>query len=222
MNLTLLHEDEQLIILDKPAGVSVHPGQGRVGVQTIVDLIRDKVNDPDSERPGIVHRLDRDTSGVLVIAKDAKTKAFLQQQFQQRTVKKVYLALVNGVPKLEHAILDWPIGRHRQNPLKRAVIGRGKPAQTEYKIKKTYLGPYALLEVSPKTGRTHQIRVHLAHLGHPVVGDRLYGRRPNGLKRHWLHAHKLTLKLPSGSRKTFTSPLPKDLKAFLKKLTPDN
>ncbi len=217
-SLDIIYQDKLVIVIDKPAGISVHVGQGRAGEQTIVDLIRDKVKDSDPERPGIVHRLDRDTSGVLIIAKDVKTKVFLQQQFKGRQVKKVYLALVRGVPKLERAILDWPIGRHPRNPLKRAIRPSGKPAQTEYKVKQRFGNKYALLEVYPKTGRTHQIRVHLAHLGHPVIGDRIYGKTEPNLPRHWLHAYKLTIKLPNGVSKTFTSPLPDDLKEFLETL----
>ncbi|MBI4101268.1 RluA family pseudouridine synthase [Candidatus Microgenomates bacterium] len=230
--MQVIYEDKSVLVVDKPAGMSVHPGHGHKGEKTVVDFVRDKVADPDKERPGIVHRLDRDTSGVLIIAKNPKAKAFLQQQFKARKVKKTYIVLVHGVPKLRHAILEWPIGRHPKNPLKRSVKGSGKPAITEYKIVKAFqLGkavskvqPWkregvSLLEVYPQSGRTHQIRVHLSHLGYPIVGDKLYGRTNDHLNRQFLHAAKLTLKLLSGQPKTFVSPLPKALGTFLATLS---
>jgi 23S rRNA pseudouridine1911/1915/1917 synthase len=196
----------------------VHPREGDRSEQTVVDEIRDKVEDTDTERPGIVHRLDKDTSGLLIIAKNPKAKAFLQAQFKDRNVKKTYIALVHGHPENDEAIIELPIGRHSRNPMKRAVVGSGKESTSHYKVIKKF-NDHSLLEVYPKTGRTHQIRVHLSHLGNPIVGDSVYGRSSQELSRQFLHAHKLEIDLPNGQHKTFTSPLPPDLKAFLPDLT---
>lgn len=212
-----IFQDENALVLDKPAGVSVHPRDGDAVEKTIVDEIRDRVEDSDQFRPGIVHRLDKDTSGIIIVAKNPKAKAFLQAQFKDRKVQKTYIALVHGHPEQDEAIIDLPIGRHSRNPMKRAVVGNGKEAITRYKVTKKFKD-YALIEAYPKTGRTHQIRVHLAHLGHPIVGDSVYGKSDSRLKRQFLHAHKLEITLPNGTRKTFTSPLPPDLKTFLNSL----
>lgn len=213
MTLHTIFEDADVLVIDKPAGLVVHAGNMKGTGKTLVDLIRDKVADPDEQRPGIVHRLDKDTSGVLVIAKNPSAKAFLQAQFKQRLVKKEYLAAVVGRPRLSRARLDWPIARHVKNPLKRMVRPNGKPAITEYEVLESRNG-MSLLCVRPLTGRTHQIRVHLSHLGHPVIGDWLYGRTDSRLARHFLHALSLQLQLTDGANQPFRSPLPADLSAF--------
>lgn len=215
--LQVIFEDDDLIVIDKPAGISVYAGNGRKDETTIVGLIRNKVADSDRERPGIVHRLDRDTSGVLIIARTVLAKQLLQQQFKARTVKKTYVALVVGHPEHERAVLDWPIGRNPKNPLKKAVVGRGRPSITEYKVQQGFRNT-TLLEVYPKTGRTHQIRVHLSHLGHPVVGDKIYGKADPNLSRQFLHSCSLTLDLPGGARRTFTTALSRDLRNYLSAL----
>lgn len=215
--LTRLHEDDDVLVIDKPAGINVHAGAGHADEDTVVDFIQDKVEDDGSGRPGIVHRLDRDTSGVLVTAKHAEAKKLLQEQFKSRQVQKQYVALVVGRPRHSRAVLNWPIGRHPKNPLKRAVRGNGREAITGYTTLEEFDG-YTLLELKPKTGRMHQIRVHLAHLGHPVVGDALYGKHVPGLDRHFLHAQSLTVRLPSGASRQFTAELPRELKEFLGKL----
>jgi len=209
-----IYEDPDIIVLDKPAGVLTH-GSEDESLPTVVDEVRGKVDDPDPLRPGIVHRLDKDTSGVLLIAKNLPAKRWLQSQFKNRKVEKTYIGLVHGHVEHKQAVIDLPIGRHPKNPLKRAVRGNGKPAQTSYKLLKEYRNA-SLLELRPKTGRTHQIRVHLAHIGHPIVGDTLYGKADSNLKRHFLHASRLIIALPSGQSKSFRSPLPGDLESYLK------
>ncbi len=198
---SIIHEDEYLLVVDKPAGITVHAGGVRDDEQTVLDGIRDKIYDPESDRPGVVHRLDKNTSGVLVVAKDPGTKSFLQQQFQQRKVKKHYIAAVQGVPDPKHARIDVPVGRHPKNPLKRAVRPNGRPAITEYRARKI-ANDMSLLDVYPGTGRTHQIRVHLDYIGHPVLGDVLYDASHPKLNRHFLHAAELTFIHPDTHRHT--------------------
>ncbi len=207
--LKVIYEGDGLVAIDKPAGINVHPGHGRESEPTIVDLVEKQLR----QAVFLVHRLDRDTSGVLLIAKTDVAKKYLQKQFEKRTVQKVYLAVVHGRLKHPEATLDWPIARHSKNPMKRAVRGGGKPSKTDYKVVKE-VGDYTLVEVRPQSGRTHQIRVHMAHLGHPVVGDALYGKSDDGLGRLWLHATALTFH--DGTQPvTVKSPLPAELKRFL-------
>lgn len=215
--LTELYRDDDVIVIEKPAGLLSHttkPGEASVAAS-----LASEVRDDDAERPGIVHRLDRDTSGVMVVARNPKAKAFLQAQFTGRKVKKTYLMLVRGTPKDLEAVIKLPIGRSKARPTSRTVRASGKEAVTRYKVLERLSG-YALIEAQPETGRTHQIRVHFAHLGHPVVGDITYGdkQRPRGLSRQFLHAASLTLTLPSGTVKTFHSTLPNDLEEFLLQL----
>lgn len=220
MQTSIIYEDAHVVVVNKPAHINVVLGYGREHEKTLLHLIAEK----SQKAIYPVHRLDRNTSGVLIMAKDKTTKDFLQKQFKDRSVKKEYLTLVKDVPKHPSAKLDWPIGRSPKNPLKQAVRPQGKPAQTLYTTEKIYhskLDPYkkyALLKLQPITGRTHQIRVHLAKLGHPIIGDKQYGRPLQVLNRHWLHASKITFKLPNGTQKTFTSPLPDELADFLKSL----
>ena len=178
-------------------------------------------SDPDQpDRPGIVHRLDRDTSGVLIIAKHPEARRFLQRQFHKRTTEKTYLALVRGTPPTPRGSVEGPIGRHPTHRQKRAVIPDGRPALTHYETVENFEG-YTLVRVKPVTGRTHQIRVHLEAIGVPVVGDELYGprrRRLPGMKRHFLHAEELTIPLPNGETQTFVAPLPEELEATLAQL----
>lgn len=211
--LRILFENTDVVVVDKPAGINVHTGHGRESEETLVDQVEQHVGHPVYP----VHRLDRDTSGVIIFAMTNESKLFLQKQFEHRSVSKTYLALVEGVPKHEEAELDWPIARHNKNPLKRSVAGSGKSSQTWYRVINKYQGK-SLLEVKPKTGRTHQIRVHLAHLGNPVVADSVYGKSNSGLGRQWLHAKSIELKLPDGKTRTFDSPLPDDLQNYLDQL----
>jgi 23S rRNA pseudouridine1911/1915/1917 synthase len=209
--VTILSQDAYLLVIDKPAGTPMHPGNGSGDGETVVDRFGSEVSDRDSQRPGIVHRLDKHTSGVVVVAKDSQTKAWLQGQFKSRQVKKRYIAGVEGVPDRERARIEVPIGRHPKNPLKRAPGPRGKPAVTQYHI--TYQAEnWSLLDVYPFTGRTHQIRVHLSYIGHPVLGDSVYGVSSPELSQHFLHAKELTVLHPATHQPvTYTAPLPEEL-----------
>jgi 23S rRNA pseudouridine1911/1915/1917 synthase len=177
--LDVLHEDADLLVINKAAGMTVHPGAGRTSgtlVNALLHHCRDLSGIGGVERPGIVHRLDRETSGVLVVAKNDRTHRDLAAQFKARQVQKTYRALVWGVPRAARGLVDAPIGRHATVRVRMAIRADGRPARTSWEVIEK-LGPMALLEVRPETGRTHQIRVHLASLGHSIVGDRLYGGR---------------------------------------------
>ncbi len=215
----ILYEDDDILVVDKPAGLTVHPAPGHTG-HTLVNAVLSHLAtlSDDVQRPGIVHRLDKDTSGVMVIARNPVAHENLAAQFKQHTVKKVYLALVRGYLTPEEGVIEAPIGRDSGDRKKMAISGesRGRKALTRYKVIR-FLGNYTLLEVMPQTGRTHQIRVHLAAIGYPVVGDATYGIKSPILSRQFLHAHKLGFSLPStGKYVEFTSPLPEDLEKALK------
>jgi 23S rRNA pseudouridine1911/1915/1917 synthase len=222
--LSIVYEDADLIVIDKPAGLVVHPAAGHAR-GTLVNAIL--AHAPDLKgvggemRPGIVHRLDKDTSGLIVVAKHDTAHRDLQRQFKSRLIQKVYLALVEGRLAPREGIVDAPIARDRAHRKRMAVSADGRPSRTRYKVISNWrLGEaaYTLVEVYPETGRTHQIRVHFAWLGHPLVGDTLYGRRKPSLPigRQFLHAARLTLRLPStGKERTFESPLPDDLERVL-------
>ncbi len=214
-DLPILYEDEDVIAVDKPAGLLSHGVSMSRPEPSVAEFARGRVKDEDPLRPGIVHRLDKDTSGVMIIAKNAAAKTFLKQQFAEGKVKKTYLALVTGGLEPNEAIVRLPLSPSADHE-KQIVKKDGKQAITRYKVKQ-YLPNYTLVEVHPQTGRTHQIRVHLAHLHHPVAGDTLYGspKRPLGLARQFLHAAKLEIELPSGEVVTLTSDLPEDLRGFL-------
>lgn len=217
--LQIVFEDADLLVIDKPAGLAMHPGPGLEGEATVADFARQHSTDSDPERPGIVHRLDRDTSGLVILAKNPEAKAYLQQQFAGRAVHKTYTALVVGRPSPAEAVIRLPLDRDPARPLRRSVVPGGREAVTRYRTLQTYPG-YALLEASPETGRTHQIRVHLASIGHPVAGDTLYGppRRPLGLTRQFLHASALEFTAPSGAHLQLSSPLPPDLETIARQL----
>jgi 23S rRNA pseudouridine1911/1915/1917 synthase len=206
-------------VVDKPAGLAVHAGNGTKGQATLADYARAHTSDPDPERPGIVHRLDRDTSGLMVIAKTEAAKTYMQRQFADRTIKKAYSLLTIGTVSPASAVIKLPLDRDRAHPTKRAVVASGRDAVTNYDTVANYPG-YTLIKAKPETGRTHQIRVHFAALGHPVAGDITYGqtKRPAGLPRHFLHAAELSFTAPSGKAVTLTSALPADLADFLRKL----
>jgi len=200
----IIYEDENIIVLDKPAGVNA------------------------DDIPRRVHRLDKDTSGILLVAKNDKTLEFLQKQFQDRTVEKKYIALVVGNLKNESGVIETLLGRSPKDRRKQKVFlphdpkAKGKrEAVTKYKVLKRY-GEFTLVEIEPKTGRKHQIRAHMAYLGHPIAGDKLYGFKnqpcPRGLIRQFLHASYLKIKLPNGKIKKFHSPLPEELKIVLSRV----
>jgi 23S rRNA pseudouridine1911/1915/1917 synthase len=203
MPLEILYEDDFLAVLNKPAGVIVHPGAGQRDGTLVSGLLHHfgKLSDAGGvDRPGIVHRLDKETSGCLIVAKTDAAHRSLAAQFAGQRVSKTYLALVSGTPRWRSGVVDAPIGRHPVNRKKMAVSpsGRGRAAVTEYHLLDS-TGEVSLLECRPRTGRTHQIRVHLKHLGCPVLGDSVYGRRGN-FSRHMLHAWKLQFQHPIDGR----------------------
>ncbi|HVQ44755.1 MAG TPA: RluA family pseudouridine synthase [Candidatus Saccharimonadia bacterium] len=218
-DLPIIYEDDDLFVVDKPAGLLVHPGAGSGQAASVADFARPRTTDPDAERPGIVHRLDRDTSGLLIIAKTLEAKAFLQDAFKRRQIHKTYQLLVVGLPSHEEATIKLPLGRHPAHPLRQTVVSGGREAATSYRLVRSFPG-FALLEAQPQSGRTHQLRVHFAALGHPVAGDTAYGvpRRPLGLRRQFLHAAGLQFTAPSGRELQLHSPLPTDLAAALARL----
>jgi 23S rRNA pseudouridine1911/1915/1917 synthase len=206
-DLPIIYLDDNVIVVNKPAGVLTHSKGALNDEFTVADFFRRyTTNALDSTRPGIVHRLDRDTSGVIIGARNDETAALLKKQFADRTTKKHYIAIVDGVPKLEEALIDLPIGRNPSSPSTFRVDSKGKPAITAYKMLKTN-GVQSLLELRPRTGRTHQLRVHMQYIKTPIAGDRVYGARDSA-KRLCLHAYTLEITIPTSDRKVFTAPIP--------------
>ena len=223
--LAIVYEDDDLIVVDKPAGMIVHPSAGHA-TGTLAQAVLG--HDPDlagvggEQRPGIVHRLDKETSGLIVVAKNDRAHRELQRQFKSREVEKVYIALLDGAPPTERGRIETPIGRDPRERKRMAVVKseQGRASVTEYKVIERFPA-HTLIEAYPRTGRTHQIRVHCAFLGCPVAGDTIYGRRHSTISvaRHFLHAARLTLSLPSGGvRRAFDAPLPSELTAILHSL----
>ncbi|MCS7219698.1 MAG: RluA family pseudouridine synthase [Anaerolineae bacterium] len=224
--LDILYEDNDLLVINKPAGMVVHPAPGRVHrTGTLVNAVLAHVPDlviGGEQRPGIVHRLDKDTSGVILVAKNDAALRDLQAQFKARTVEKAYLALVEGELPTTHGRIEAPIGRDPRHRQRMAVVPehRGRSAVTEFLVLERFSG-YTLIEARPRTGRTHQIRVHLTSIGHPLVGDPVYGRKHPRLHcpRQFLHAFRIGVRLPSsGMWAEFTAPLPADLEEVLERL----
>lgn len=219
--LKIVYEDSDLTVIDKPAGLAVYPAPGHPA-HTLVNAVLGRepslAEGKDTLRPGIVHRLDKDTSGLIVVAKNRVAQANLAEQFKSRAVTKYYLVLVKGKLSPETGIIEANIGRDPRHRQRMAVVTRGRTARTEYQVVK-YIGGYSLLEIKPETGRTHQIRVHLAAIGFPAVGDATYGVPSRHLSRQFLHASRLGFTLPStGERVEFKSPLPEDLERALKNI----
>jgi 23S rRNA pseudouridine1911/1915/1917 synthase len=222
--LTVLYEDEAIAALDKPAGMVVHPAYGhRTGTLVNAALHRwpaMRTVGEEEVRAGVVHRLDKGTSGVIVMAKTHNAFEHLKAQFKARTVHKEYLALVEGTPQSSTGIIDAPIARDPKHRKRMAVVHEGREAQTRYTLLED-LGTHTLIRAEPRTGRTHQIRVHMQWLGHPVVGDRVYGYRKQRIKmkRLFLHAAQLSIDSPlSGERLTIEAALPIALTDVLNKL----
>jgi len=224
--LNIVYQDGDIAVIDKPAGLVVHPAPGhRDG--TLVNALLYALDDLSGVggviRPGIVHRLDRDTSGLIVVAKNDRAHLRLQEMVHDRDLKRHYIALVHGVPATRLGTIDAPVGRDARDRKRMAVTAGGRPAMTHFRVEREF-GDCALLEVELVSGRTHQIRVHLSHIGHPVVGDSEYGKvggleKDLGLKRQFLHAYRLTFPHPvSGEGLVFEAPLPHDLAAALRKL----
>jgi 23S rRNA pseudouridine1911/1915/1917 synthase len=225
IHLQVVYEDDDLLVVDKPAGMVVHPAYGhREG--TLVNALLARYPGlavGDAGRPGIVHRLDRDTSGLIVVAKTEIALKHLRRQFKSRGVQKTYLALVHGRPPASEGIIEAPVGRDPRQRKRMAVVPGGRAARTRYRLLEE-LGNYSLLSVWLETGRTHQIRVHLAWLGVPVAGDKVYGRgrgvrltqRDMGLDRQFLHAWRLSFEHPGGKgRVELEALLPSDLQGAL-------
>lgn len=252
IKLNVIYEDQNVIVINKPAGLSVHPRQDKNGlpllaeidatlvsgllayypaIATVGDQTPKGAGDPESKlpdvliRPGLVHRLDKDTSGAMIIAKNQNSFDWLKKQFQDRLVSKKYIALVHGRLKEKNGVIQTRLSRSVKNPTKQKIAkDSGKEAVTEYRVIKEFKD-YSLVEACPKTGRLHQIRVHLAYIGHPVAGDKKYGNHslpePAGLKRQFLHAAELKIALPGppdGQEKLFTAPLPAELASLLEKM----
>jgi 23S rRNA pseudouridine1911/1915/1917 synthase len=235
VKLNIVYEDEDLAVIDKPAGLLVHSAP-KIQEKTLADFLVERypeiknVGDPvkppvggngagDPLRPGIVHRLDRETSGLMVVAKNQATFEFLKNQFQERKVEKRYLALVWGLVVKDEGQIILPIGRSRKFGRQAAGFKAKniRPALTEFKVRERF-ADFTLLDVYPKTGRMHQIRAHLAAIGHPVAGDRLYAKKKSGeagLGRQFLHAYFLKFTAPGGKILQFRSELPEDLKRYL-------
>jgi 23S rRNA pseudouridine1911/1915/1917 synthase len=228
IEVPIIHEDDDLLIVDKPAGLVVHPAPGH-STGTLVNALlgRGEQLATDSiagvRRPGIVHRLDRDTSGLMMVARTDAAQASLQAQLKARRVKKTYLALVAGSVTAGAGRIEAPIGRDPAHRTRMAVVSGGRPATTNYRVRERFEG-WTLLELDLVTGRTHQLRVHLGAIGHPIAGDPVYGttaarRGPDGLERLFLHAWRLELTSPSSGRLLRAeSPLPAELEAVLSDL----
>jgi 23S rRNA pseudouridine1911/1915/1917 synthase len=213
--LEILHEDNDILVINKPADLIVHPGAGPDKITLVNYLLaytKDLSNENGEERPGIIHRLDKDTSGVIVIAKNNKAHKFIADQFKNRTVKKIYIALVLNELRKESGEINTPIGRHpkirtKMHTLKKDIASdQYRNAITKYKVL-DYKANKSLLEVQILTGRTHQIRVHLASIGYPIFGDPIYGNKRG--KKQLLHAYKLSFKHPNGKDVDFVTPKPK-------------
>jgi len=213
ISLPIIYEDEDCVVIDKPVGLLTHSKGDFNPEATVATFLRKYVKDMAGSRAGIVHRLDRATSGVIICAKNSGALSWLQKQFSQRKAKKTYIAIVQGSMREHEALIDMPIERNPKAPATFRVGVNGKHAKTYYKILETN-GALSLLELKPETGRTHQLRVHLAQLGHPIVGDTLYGGKV--AERLFLHAHELEITLPSRERKTFTSAMPVEFASTMK------
>ncbi|HWN28107.1 MAG TPA: RluA family pseudouridine synthase [Actinomycetospora sp.] len=224
--LVVLHEDDEIVVVDKPVGVAVHPSPGWAGPTVVAGLAALGIRIATSgaaERQGIVHRLDAGTTGVMVVAKSERAYSVLKQAFRERTVGKVYLAVVQGHPDPSEGTIDAPIDRHPKQDWKFAVMRDGRPSVTHYRTLEAFRAA-SLLEVELETGRTHQIRVHFSAVRHPCVGDITYGADPVlartlGLTRQWLHAHRLGFHHPADGRWVeYTSEPPADLATALESL----
>ncbi len=216
--LNIVYEDDDLLVIDKPAGMTVHPAPGNPKHTLANAVLAHFPNLPvsgDAKRPGIVHRLDKDTSGLIIVAKNRLALTMLSDQFKEHSVLKIYLVLVKGKLSPKKGFIEAPIGRDPRNRKRMAVVEKGRDARSEYKVIK-YVGNCSLLEVRLETGRTHQIRVHLSAIGYPVVGDATYGVKSAFVSRQFLHAHRLGFRLPSNDEyREFTSELPPDLEQAL-------
>jgi len=208
--LPIIYEDDNVIVINKPIGVLTHSKGALNDEFTVADFFRRFVHyNLDSNRPGIVHRLDRDTSGVMIGAKNEKTATLLQKQFADRKTKKTYVAIADGILPQSEARIDLPIGRNPSAPSTFRADIKGKSAQTNYEVLATK-GSQSLILLKPETGRTHQLRVHLAYIGAPIHGDKVYGKPAD---RMYLHAYRLEVTIPTSDRRVFEAPVPAEFTA---------
>ncbi|HRX45681.1 MAG TPA: RluA family pseudouridine synthase [Acholeplasmataceae bacterium] len=222
LELDIIYEDDDLVVINKPQGLVVHPASS-YHEPTLVHGLLHQIDELSSingvVRPGIVHRIDKDTSGLLVVAKNDKSHQFLSEELQAHLIKREYIALVYGDFKEEEGSIDAPIARHPKNRLKMAVVSQGKHAKTHFKVLERF-GKYTLISCILETGRTHQIRVHMAYINHPVVGDPLYGPKDViGTEGQFLHAQKLTFQHPTTKKEmSFEADLPDNFKSMIASL----
>lgn len=212
IKLSVVYEDDDCVVIIKPAGLLTHSKGAFNAEATVATWLRSRMHSMAGERAGIVHRLDRATSGIMICAKTPAAHDWLQKQFSQRKAKKQYVAIVSGQLEPPEAIIDMPIERSPKRPQTFRVGSNGRQAATAYKTIRT-TEHYSLIELRPETGRTHQLRVHLTHLKHPVVGDILYAGHP--AERLYLHACKLELTVPNGTQQVFEAPLPESFNVFM-------
>ena len=221
IKIPIIYENEHLIVVNKPAGMVVHPGAGNSHgtlVNGLIKLYPKLINIGDKNRPGIVHRLDKDTSGVILVAKTTLAHTYLSTELKYRKAKKAYYALVKGIPKEYKSKIEGPISRNIKNRKKMSINSSGKEAITYYETIKNFQN-FTLIRAEPETGRTHQIRVHMSAIGHPIAGDNLYGGRVDFIKRQFLHAYSIKIRLPeTNNTETFIANLPEDLTYTLENL----
>jgi len=209
--IPIIYIDDNVIVIDKPCGVLSHSKGALNDEFTVADFFRRYTTfNLDSNRPGIIHRLDRETSGVMIGARNAETALSLKKQFSDRKVKKIYYAILDGIPKLDKANIDLPIGRNPSTPSIFRVDINGKSAITKYEVVNSS-DKFSFVKLEPKTGRTHQLRVHMKYLKTPILGDKVYGKPSN---RMYLHAYSLEITIPNGDRRIFTAVIPDDFKVI--------
>lgn len=212
--LPIIYEDDNVIVINKPVGVLSHAKGGILHEQTVADFFKNKTTfGVDTNRAGIIHRLDRATSGVMIGAKNEETARLLQQQFSDHKAKKTYMAIVKGTPDPQKARLELPIERNPKKPSQFRVGANGKSATTVYEVLKS-TKDFSLIRLTPTTGRTHQLRVHMAYIGHPIIGDPVYGDKP--ADRMYLHATEIEITIPKSKRQTFKADLPIEFTSLMK------
>ena len=227
--LNVIYEDNDIIVINKPKGMVVHPANGNPDgtlVNAVMNLCKDSLSGIGGEiRPGIVHRLDKDTSGAIIVAKNDKAHIALSEQLKNHEIKKTYLALVRGIIKENEATINMPIARSKKDRKKMDVDKDGKEAITHFKVLERYKNKYTLLQINLETGRTHQIRVHLSHIGYPIIGDEVYSNGKNewNVSGQCLHAWKLEFKHPiTGKKISLEAEIPEYFKNIIKELEEEN